>query len=112
MRCYVYLSHRDKKGIKLLGTLDCPQQIYQKINNISDLNLSKDVEKDISNTVFENRMKWDLWIETAKDYVELENKLKNRGFRELPRYSTPAYNFTVSKVKYNTNYTAQLKKSR
>lgn len=112
MRCYVYLSHRDKKGIKLLGSLECVQSIYQKINDISDLKLPKDIEKDISDMVFENRMKWDLWIETAKDYIELETKLKNRGFRELPRYSTPAYNFTVAKIKYATNYTAQLKKSR
>jgi hypothetical protein len=110
MKNYIYLAHRDKEGIKLLGSFKSNQETHQKINP-NELKLSKDLEKAIAAAVFQNRMKWDLWIESANDYQDLSKKLKNRGFKNLSKNSLSVFDFALDKISVNKNYVAFLKKN-
>lgn len=111
MKIFVYLAHRDKEGVKLLGNFKSNQEIHQKISNSVELRLPKDLEKAVANAAFENRMKWDLWIESANDYQDLSKKLKNRGFKNVPKNSLSTFNFALDKISINKNYTAFLEKN-
>lgn len=111
MKIYVYLAHRDKEGIKLMGNFNSNQEVHQKISNTAELKLPKDLEKAISSAAYENRMKWDLWIESAIDFKDLSKKLKNRGFKNIPSHSLSLFNFALDKITMNKGYTARLEKN-
>jgi hypothetical protein len=39
---------------------------------------------EIANTIHENRMLWEPWIESAKDFQDLKESLRERGYTDLP----------------------------
>lgn len=49
-------------------------------------------QKQIESIVYENRMLYDANIETASDYNELRDRLKQRGYTNLPMGASPIIN--------------------
>jgi hypothetical protein len=62
-----------------------------RVTNINNLNLNKQILDKVSSEFFENRMKYDLWIETAESFNELKNSLEKRGYSQLPMQQFTGY---------------------
>lgn len=85
MKLYLYLSRRDKKGIRVLSVINGNGYFPPtRINNIEELGLPPKMESTISKEILENKMLWELWIEGAKNYDSLRNALKKRRYKNLP----------------------------
>lgn len=83
MRLYLYLGKRDKAGIKVVSVLQGPK-ISAKVNNVKELKLDGKWEQKLSRIVYDNRMDYDLYIESATDFKELREKLKKIGYKNIP----------------------------
>ena len=92
MRLYLYLGRRDRKGLKLLSTFSSSQKINPtRVSNIDSLNLPSDLTNQIKQSVEDNKMMYEAWIETSSSFQELKNSLKARGYKNLPLSQSPIH---------------------
>ena len=104
MRVYLYLAERNKKDMKLLSIMKGEKIYPTQIKDVKQLSLPKDYANKIAQTVYENRMHWDLWIESAENYTELKKSLKNRGFKNIPFFSTEIFPIDKEKIVKSKEY--------
>jgi hypothetical protein len=106
-KLYIYIANRNKDGIKILTTLTCSQKFnYTKINDVSKIGLESELENSIINYYDKYKMHWDLMIESADSFKSLKDSLKNRGFYNLPLFSSSLFQEKfepVVKTKQKTN---------
>ena len=88
---YLYLAKRDKKGIKIVSVFQGNRTNFQKINDIGKLGLPKNMEDRINQVKYDERMNWELCIESAKDFKDLLHILVNRGYKNLPTSPNPIF---------------------
>jgi hypothetical protein len=89
MKAYLYFTKRDKKNVKIAAVLNHPNDLYAKVDKITDLQLHPEWEKAIEELAQEYKMQWDLWIETADNFKDLQGRLIRRGFDKTPIRPTP-----------------------
>lgn len=90
MKAYLYLAKRDGTTVKIIAHLSSKTEITPtRLNDIKQLNLPAAWESAISRIVYNERMKWQAWIETAESYSDLRKSLHQRKFARIPPYSTP-----------------------
>ena len=58
-----------------------------RVNDIPALNLETTIQKNLENSVFVNRMLWELWMESANSFENLKQNLRKRGYSGLPIHS-------------------------
>ena len=58
--------------------------VSSKLEDVASLNLPELWRKKINQVISENRMLYEPWIESARDFEELKQRLKGRGFSNLP----------------------------
>ena len=84
-KLYVYLLRRDKKGMKLITTLNQTKECHPtRLPNPQILNLPFKWESEIEKIAHEHRMMWEPWLESAESYQGLRESLKKRGYSALP----------------------------
>jgi len=85
---FIYLARRDKKGVKVITTLmgECRPL---RLNNIDLLRLPREWKLFITSIIHKNRMYWEPWIESASSFKQLKQKLRSRGYRNLPMSGEP-----------------------
>jgi hypothetical protein len=83
-KLFVYLASRSKAGIKLITTLKGDQAVNSTLDDLSKLKLPPVWERQIKKIIHDNRFLYEARIESASDYNELRERLKNRGFKDLP----------------------------
>ncbi len=99
MKTYFYLARRNKQGIKVLATLSNKNSIAAvRITDATKLGLPSDLETKIQAQMYENRMLWELWAESANNFTDLKTNLKNRGYKDLPLSANPIYEPEVDSV--------------
>lgn len=49
------------------------------------------MEQFVSTAVDDNKMDWELWLQSADDFEDLRESLAKRGYSRLPNYSSPLY---------------------
>jgi hypothetical protein len=81
---WLYLARRDSKGVKILATLSGRRQSPVRLTDTSLLSLPSPWKTRIDQLIFEERMLWEPWIETADNFEDLKDSLKGRGYTELP----------------------------
>jgi hypothetical protein len=84
---YVYLARRDKKGINFLGSFAYPSKIYPTKVSESDLtrlNMDQRTSLEIIEALRENRMEYELVLETAESFELLRSSLTKRGYSKIP----------------------------
>lgn len=82
---YVYLASMRKEGIKVLAAFPYAKKVYPtRINDIKTLNLAPDMERKVSSESHENRMNYELYVETADTFNSLKEALEKRGYSRLP----------------------------
>ncbi len=87
---YLYLARRDKKGVRLLATLNGKQSAATRLGDIRTLQLPAAMERELADVIYENRMYWEPWIESAASFKDLKSKLSGRGYKELPIHNRAA----------------------
>lgn len=90
-RLYLYLARRDRKGARVVMVLNGPETNPVRVSDLKSLQLPPDVFDSVNNIIFENRMFWELWIESAANYEDLKKSLHQRGYRDLYVTSKPLY---------------------
>ena len=90
-KVYLFLARRDKKGLKVLSILNGPEYRATRINDLSILKLPIALHDKINNEVYQNRMLWELWAESAENFGELKEKLQTRGYTSLPLCCSPMF---------------------
>jgi hypothetical protein len=88
---WLYLARRDSKGIRVLTVLRGRNQPALRITDMSVLQLPSSWEAEIRQIVEDNRLQWELFIESADDYDTLRQNLKNRGYTSLPLNNQPEF---------------------
>ena len=83
MKSYLYLASRNKKGIKLVATLETSKFICSRITSVADLSLPLSWRKQIEQIIYENRMLYEPWLETADNFQELKTRLEKKGYTVL-----------------------------
>lgn len=89
---YIYLARRDKKGIKVVSGFNFEGKAYaMRVEDISRLGLSPKVSALVSKEAYENRMDYELFIESAESFDDLRTSLQNRGYSNLPLQQFTGY---------------------
>lgn len=92
-KIFVYLASRNKKGIKLVTELKGNSMVTSRLTDLKILKLPLVWENQIQQIINDNRMLFEPWIESANSYNELRERLKSRGYLDLPMGANPALNF-------------------
>jgi len=89
---YIYLARRDKKGIKVVSAFDFDGKVYPtRVENLTKLGLSPQVSSKVAKEAYENRMEYELFIESAESFDELRISLGKRGYSQLPLQQFTGY---------------------
>ena len=88
---YLYLAKRDKKGIKIVAILQGNPVNFNKVTDIKKLGLPKQMEEKLDQVKYNERMDWELCIESAPTFSDLLNILKNRGYKNFPTSQSPVF---------------------
>jgi hypothetical protein len=83
---YFYLAKRDKQGVRILAKFLSKQQSPTRLNddNLTKLNIPSNYLNEINQKVYESRMSWEPWVETAEKFEDLTNLLAKRGYKNIP----------------------------
>lgn len=89
---YIYLARLDKKGIKVVSGFNFKGKAYAtRVEDISTLGLSPQVSALVSKEAYENRMNYELFVESAESFDDLKLSLSNRGYSNLPLQQFTGY---------------------
>lgn len=86
---YIYLARRDKEGVKFLGVFGHPSKIYPTkltADKIPLLNMTPATTARVVKEASDNRMEYELYVETASSFEELKSSLFRRGYSRLPNH--------------------------
>lgn len=61
----------------------------RRVGDLSSYNLPQAWEEAIGKMIYDERMDWEPWIQTAESFKELRKSLYKRGYKHLPMHSTP-----------------------
>lgn len=94
--CWIYLARRDKKAVRLLAKAVGKDIMANRINDLNGLGLPENWLTVIKKTSHENRMLWELWIESFQDFEKFKAALYGRGYSNIPMNPQPE--ITLSKT--------------
>ena len=79
-------------GIKILATFRTEtSQPASRVPDVRSLNLPAEAEQFIAAAVDDNKMDWELWIQSAENFENLRDLLAKRGYSRLPNATAPLY---------------------
>lgn len=61
------------------------ETVSSSVVNLTDLNLPQVWEREINKIIYNNRMLFELRIESASDYNELKERLIHKGYTNIPQ---------------------------
>jgi hypothetical protein len=94
----IYIARRDKTGVKLLTQLRGKKILASHLENVDDLRLPSDYKNFIKKSIYENRLLFEPWIESANDYLALRSQLKLRGYSNIPLSNIQEYGSITSAI--------------
>lgn len=92
IRIWIYLARRDKSAVELLTSVLGEKQTPNRLTDLAPLLLPQSVRNQIEKKVTENKLLWELWIESADNFDDLRTALRNRGYKQIPTSGTPIFN--------------------
>ena len=78
-------NHKDIKLISMLNGSSPPQ----RLTNVESLHLPYPISQEVEKIIYENRMYWEAWIESASSIYELMDNIRKRGYPIYPRKLSP-----------------------
>ncbi|MBM3206898.1 MAG: hypothetical protein FJZ43_04740 [Candidatus Staskawiczbacteria bacterium] len=55
-----------------------------RIKNIADLSIPTENIQKLDEIIFQSRLEWEPWIESANSFDVIKNKIKKRGYSNIP----------------------------
>jgi hypothetical protein len=109
---WLYFARRDKTSVDVLTVLRGREQLPVRITDLSILDLPSSWLAEIQKLVKERKMEWELWAETAPTWDELRERLKKRGYSNLPLNGQPLFYRTsfLTPPRLNVNRLPEVKK--
>ena len=90
-KLFLYLGRRDKKGIRVIASLKGDKVAPTRLSDLKILKLPASQRSDFEKIIYDNRMMWDAWIESASSYEDLRLKLIGRGYKNVGYSNKPLY---------------------
>ena len=91
-RLYLYLTRRDKTGMKLLSVFPSPKPTPPtRISGVDGMNLPVSLANEITGTIDRDRMLFEPWVESASGFNELRSSLGRRGYKNIPINLSPLH---------------------
>ena len=100
---YVYLAKRDKSSVKVIGEFEYATKVYPtKLDQhgIASLNMNSQAASIVSKEAWNNRMDYELYMESASSFEELKSSLRARGYSHLPSHQIST-GFNPGKINEN-----------
>ena len=69
------------------------------MSDVNTLGLSAKNAAEIQKVIKENKMDWEPWLESAKDFASLKRNLSKRGYKGLPISNKPEIYYSTMKLK-------------
>jgi len=88
---YFYLGRRDKGGIRILAKFQGRHQLAVRVDDLAPLQLPVGWETQLEQLVFDSRMLWEPWIESAETFDDFRASLKIRGYSNVPVSAQPEF---------------------
>ena len=107
IKLWIYLARRDKSAVELLTAVYGSKQTPARLTDIKPLLLPQSINNDLEKKVSDNKLLWELWIESAENFDELRSVLKARGYKQVPTSGTPT--FGSYQVVVNNKFLPQIK---
>jgi hypothetical protein len=76
-----------------------------RLTDIHSLRLPPEVTAELQTIIYDRRMDWEPWIESADSYEELRQKIASRGYSQLPLKGNPLH----SESSYNNPHAADMR---
>lgn len=86
---YIYLARRDKSSVRFLGGFPYASKVYPtkvRPEEVASLNMGPQTTSLVSREANENRMEYELYMETASSFEDLKSSLSGRGYSHLPSH--------------------------
>lgn len=90
-KLFLYLARRDRTGIRNVMVLQGLPVRATRVTDIAMLRLDTAVSGQLEAIVQQYRLEWDLWLEDADTYQELSERLRTRGYVNIPDKSRPLH---------------------
>jgi len=90
-KIYLYLARRDHKEVKVILTLQGLETTATRLTDVALLRLDPELMPELRNIIYEHRMEWEPWVESAENYADLKKKLEGRGYTNVPLKSKPLH---------------------
>lgn len=100
---YIYLGKRDKSAVKILVIARGKPVAVSRLENPEILNLPSTMNDELIQTIYDNRMLWEPWVESADTFEDLRAALKDRGYGNIPLSSQPQISIRATTPTVNTN---------
>jgi hypothetical protein len=81
---YLYLGRRDKKAIRILAKFQGRKQMAVRIDDLDSFQLPVGWKEQLNQIIFDSRMLWEPWIESADSFDSFRSNLKIRGYLNVP----------------------------
>lgn len=86
---YAYLARRDKQGVKFLGSFLYDSKVYPtklEEGDMKSLNMSPQLSSELLIQLRDNRMEYELFLETAENFEQIKSSLRARGYSKIPNH--------------------------
>lgn len=108
VKVWIYLTKRDKNGVRFLSQFRGKEEIaVVRVKDLTLFNLPDQYTQKLSEIIYESRMLWEPWIESAESFDEIKEKIKKRGYKNLPISFSPEFgsnNITLVPEIYTANF--------
>jgi hypothetical protein len=85
IKVWIYLTKRDRSGVRFLSQFRSKEKISPtRLKEINELNLPISNAQKLSEIIYESRLEWEPWIESADSFDDIKKKIRNRGYKNLP----------------------------
>ena len=101
---FLYLQKKNKLGVQLVAKAGTAKLLPTKLNDLSILRFEASKQAEIERLVLENKQQWDLWIESASSFSELQTKLQLRGVRSDVLSDKPLLKSPVNLLNASDSY--------
>lgn len=106
-KVWIYLTRRDKNGVRFLAYFQGIEEISPtRLKEVESLNLPAAITQKLNEIIYESRLEWEPWIESADSFDHLKSKIKKRGYLNLPISFIPelgSNNITLTPSVYTTS---------
>ena len=95
---WLYLARRDKKAVRILCKGLGKDILASRVESLDKIGLPEDWHTKIKQVSHDNRMLWELWVESFERFEDLRAALHERGYSNIPMSPQPELSASMREV--------------